>query len=50
MANGRDAKKSAASVKDKVGYFGIPADMTDQQQARKLIDATRSVALPALSL
>ena len=38
MANGRDAKKSAASVKDKVGYFGIPADMTDQQQARKLID------------
>ena len=38
VANGRDAKNLAASVKDKVGYFGIPADMTDPQQARKLID------------
>jgi NAD(P)-dependent dehydrogenase (short-subunit alcohol dehydrogenase family) len=38
VANGRDAKKLAASVKDKVGYFGIPADMANQQQARKLID------------
>ena len=38
VANGRDATKLAASVKDQVGYFGIPADMTDPQQARKLID------------